>query len=266
MGIVDMEKAKVIFNDYVSNYDLTDEKIKLKVAHTYKVMNLSEKVAQSLNMSNNDIELAKLIGLLHDIGRFEQVRLHNTFDDNIFPHSEYGIKVLFEDNKIRNFIESFQYDEIIYNAIKYHSDFKLNELGIDSSALTFCKIIRDADKLDIFRVILEENMKTISKISKEQFLKKYISDNVYNDILACNSILRSQRHTSIDVKVSFIGFVFDINYKYTFEYLLDNNYISKIIKNIGHTNDETKEKLLKIKKVTEEYCIEKSKENFNDLN
>ncbi|MGF6906004.1 HD domain-containing protein [Fusobacterium sp. PH5-44] len=264
MSAINLEKARVVFNDYVSNYDLTNEKIRLKVAHTYKVMNLSEKVAQSLNISIADIELARLIGLLHDIGRFEQVKLHNTFDDTVFPHSEYGIKVLFEENHIRDYIDDTQYDNIIYNAIKNHSSFKLDEESFTANTLMHCKIIRDADKLDIFRVILEENIKTISKISKKQFEKDYISDNVYNDILEYKSILRSQRHTSIDVVVSFIGFVFDINYKYSFEYLLENGYIKKIIDSIGHTEMETKEKLLKIKKVAENYCREKRNGIFNE--
>lgn len=259
MSIINIEEAKKIFNEYVSHYNMEDEKIKLKVKHTYQVLNRSRDVAVSLNFSEEEKELAMLIGLLHDIGRFEQVKLHNTFDDTVFPHSKYGIKILFGENHIRDYIKDDKYDKVIYNAIKYHSDFKLDEEKLDEKSLLHAKLIRDADKLDIFRVILEENMKAISTISKEQLEKDYITDIVYNDLMECKGILRSKRHTSIDVIASFIGFIYDINYKFSFEYVLENNFIEKIINNIEFINDETMKKLLNIKKVAEKYLRNKIK-------
>jgi len=260
MSIIPIDKAKTIFSQYVSNYDAEDDRIKLKTKHTYHVVDRSKDVAESLNLSKEYVELSMLIGLLHDIGRFEQVKLHNTFDDTIFPHSDYGIKVLFEDNHIRDYIKEDKYDDIIYNAIKYHSDFKLDETKLDGKLLLHSKLIRDADKLDIFRVILEENMRIISSISREQLEKSYIADEVYSDLIKCKGVLRSKRNTSIDVIATFIGFVFDINYKFSFEYVLENKYIEKIVKNIEFINNETKEKILNIQKVTEKYMIDKIKE------
>ena len=99
--MVDVNNAKRVFKEYVSNYNLQDGKIALKVAHILRVSELSKKIATSLNLSEEDIKLAELIGLLHDIGRFEQVRKYNTFIDKIsINHGEYGVKILFEDNLI----------------------------------------------------------------------------------------------------------------------------------------------------------------------
>ena len=64
------------FEKYTSNYDMDDVNIKLKYDHSYRVMNLSRKYATLLGFSNKDVELAALIGLLHDIGRFEQLRVY----------------------------------------------------------------------------------------------------------------------------------------------------------------------------------------------
>ena len=95
--MVDVNNAKRVFKEYVSNYNLQDGKIALKVAHILRVSELSKKIATSLNLSEEDIKLAELIGLLHDIGRFEQVRKYNTFIDKIsINHGEYGVKILFE--------------------------------------------------------------------------------------------------------------------------------------------------------------------------
>ena len=65
-----------------------------------------------------DENLAKLIALLHDIGRFEQIRLYHTFSDkDSINHAEFGAKLLFEDGLIRKFVETDKYDKIIKNAI-----------------------------------------------------------------------------------------------------------------------------------------------------
>ena len=78
------------FNEYVSGYDLNNEDIKLKYNHSFRVMKLQEKYAKLLGFSDENVELAKVIGLLHDIGRFEQLRVYNTYDDyKSIDHADY---------------------------------------------------------------------------------------------------------------------------------------------------------------------------------
>ena len=125
--MIDREKALKTFNTYVSKYNTEDEKIKLKIEHIQRVAKNANDIAENLNLSKEDIDLAWLIGLLHDIGRFEQVRLYHTFNDGkSVNHAEIGVKILFEDGLIREFIEDEQYDEIIKKAILNH-----NKLQID---------------------------------------------------------------------------------------------------------------------------------------
>ena len=108
--IIDMEQAQKAFKEYVRKYNPEDEKIKIKIAHIQRVAQNSKRIAQNLKLSQEDIELAELIGLLHDIGRFEQVRLYHTFvDKNSINHGEYGAKILFEDGLIRKFIKSWSF-------------------------------------------------------------------------------------------------------------------------------------------------------------
>lgn len=54
------------FDKYVHNFDMKDEIIKAKYNHSYRVMKLSEKYARKLKFSKEDIEIAKIIGLLND--------------------------------------------------------------------------------------------------------------------------------------------------------------------------------------------------------
>ena len=111
---IDIQKAKNIFKQYISNYNPEDEKIKLKITHIERVAEISKDIAESLNLSKEDIKLAELIGLLHDIGRFEQAKRYNTFvDKDSINHGEYGVKILFEDGLIREFITTDKYDRIL---------------------------------------------------------------------------------------------------------------------------------------------------------
>ena len=66
------KKVSKVFDEYTSNYNLKDKGIYLKYHHSYAVSNLMKDLAISLDLTDEEIEIAKVIGLLHDIGRFEQ--------------------------------------------------------------------------------------------------------------------------------------------------------------------------------------------------
>ena len=129
--MIDFEKCQKAFKEYLKDYNLEDGNIKLKIKHTYEVVKKSEYIAKGLMLDSDDIELAKLIALLHDIGRFEQVKQTNDFLDNAnFEHAKYAIKILFDDNLIRNFIDDDKDDEIIKKAIYNHNKYKIEEVEL----------------------------------------------------------------------------------------------------------------------------------------
>ena len=133
--LINLNKAKEEFEKYVKPYGRENVKICRKIEHSYRVLDVAEEIAKSLDLSEEDLELAKLIGLLHDIGRFEQIRIYNTFvDKDSIDHADLGVKILFEDNLIRKFIEDDQYDEIIYKAIKSHNKYAI-ENGLNQQEL-----------------------------------------------------------------------------------------------------------------------------------
>ena len=68
--MIDIIKAEKAFKEYLSNYDINDDKIKLKLTHTYGVVNASEYLSKKLNLSKEDTDVSRLIALLHDIGRY----------------------------------------------------------------------------------------------------------------------------------------------------------------------------------------------------
>ena len=78
---LDRDRARRAFAEYTRAYDPTDPKVRLKIEHTYRVAALCEQIARSLSLSGADTDLAWLAGLLHDVGRFEQLRRYGTFED-----------------------------------------------------------------------------------------------------------------------------------------------------------------------------------------
>lgn len=180
--------------------------IKLKVVHTYGVMEKSEFIGKELNLSNEQIELAKLIALLHDIGRFEQRQRLKEFEDfKGLDHAEYGIRVLFEDGWIRKFIDEEKYDYIIYQAIKNHNKYSIDE-KLDGEALLQAKIIRDADKLDNFRVKDTEKFENMFNYNPETIDQEKISPKVYETFMSCKQIDVKERKT----RGRYMDFIFSI--------------------------------------------------------
>ena len=152
---MDYNQARMEFEQYLNDYDRTDGKVKLKITHTYGVVARSGQIAERMGLSAEDRELAKMIALLHDIGRFEQLKRYDSFLPETMDHAAYGADILFKGGLIRRFLEENTWDSIIEEAIRKHSDYILSGIE-DQRTLLHARLIRDADKLDNCRVKLED--------------------------------------------------------------------------------------------------------------
>ncbi len=166
------------FKQYVSNYDLKNKKIKLKFEHSIRVMELSNKYAKKLNFTEKEIRLATLIGLLHDYGRFEQLKLYDSFDDKkTIDHADFSVVQLFDKNEIKKYWDEESDYELIKFAIKNHNKLKIENCH-NEKYLKFAQLIRDTDKIDILNVYITEKFlnlqptnEPITQKVKESFLK-----------------------------------------------------------------------------------------------
>lgn len=258
--MIDFEKAKVAFKEYLQDYDSKYGKIELKIRHTYGVVKASEYITSKLLLNKEDIELAKLIALLHDIGRFEQIKQFDCFIDNKnIDHAELGNEILFEKNLIRNFIKDKQYDNIISKAILNHNKLAIED-NLNERELLHAKIIRDADKLDNFRVKSEENFENIiDNSNKEKLENSMISEKIFNDFMSSKVIISQDRKTYLDFWVSYIAFIFDFNFISGLEYIKEMDYINTIVNRLDYKNEDTKQKMEKIRKHAIQYIENKVK-------
>ena len=213
----------------------------------------------SLNLSDEDVNLAELIGLLHDIGRFEEIIVMKSMDSGKFDHAAYGVKILFEDGLIKRFTDKEEYYPIIKAAIGNHSKLKIED-GLSERELIHAKIIRDSDKLDNFEVKINRKPEHLFKNvvnSQEEFENSDISDKVYSSIMNRECVVLSDRKLPLDYYVTIWGFVFDINFKGSYEIIKQNDYINRMIDRFEYKVPGVQEKIEHIRTVLNEWVDSK---------
>ena len=244
---INLEKAKQQFIEYTENYDLQNEHIKRKQQHSLRVMEISKQIAQGLKLSQEDIELAMLIGLLHDIARFEQYTQYRTFRDfESVDHGDLGAEILQKD--IRKYIDTNEYDEIILKAVKNHNKFKV-EKNLSEKELLFAQIVRDADKLDIFY----ESVEMFWKGKEKEVEDSIISEDVLEQIKNFSQTKRKAEESEIDKVIRVIAFIFDMNFSSSFQILKNENYVNKILNRYNLKDEYTKQNVEQIRRIANEY-------------
>lgn len=242
---MDYHYAKEIFENYLDGYDRENDKVKLKIVHTYGVVAQSTEIARRMGLSEEDRELARIIALLHDIGRFEQVRRFDSFMPDTMDHASYGVEMLFGEaqgcppHMIRQFVEEDTWDDIIRAAIAKHSDFVLEGIS-DERTLLHAKIIRDADKLDNCRVKLVDDFETFMDATAEETGASVISPKVRADALSGRSILSADRQTPMDYWVSYLAYFYDLNFRESLDIVAEKDYVRRLIHRISYSDSETK--------------------------
>ena len=214
------------FEEYIfNNYDIKLLGINRKYYHSKRVAILSKKIAENLNLSLHDVKLATTIGLLHDIARFFEYDLFGKFNSQHFDHGKYGVKLLKEDDYIQKYNVSEEDLDDLYAAIYYHNKYAISRKYQNNK---FCKIIRDADKIDIiYLVSIHQNMITAS-------IENYtVSPKVYKDFNKGKCIKEKDVKTKGDKILNILSFIYDINYTYSLKVIKENNYIEEMFNNLG---------------------------------
>lgn len=273
MFSIDKLKVRDAFSNYTKQFDTSDGKVKLKIDHTYRVAALCERIARSLGLCDDDVELAWLMGMLHDIGRFEQLWRYGTFlDEQSIDHAHFAVELLWEEEHLRAYIaeaeegiasgispyeleESFGELTILRLAIWNHSAYKIDET-LDERTKQFCYILRDADKLDIFKVFHDTKMEEIYHFTKEQAQVSGVSEAVVDAFMGWQTVLRSLKKLPADYIIGNAAMAFDLRYDVSCQIAKEQGYLAKVLE-FPFENPETKEIFAKLRLCMEEYMKEK---------
>lgn len=253
--MIEINRQRVIdtFAEYTGHYNIDDPKIRLKIDHTYRVAGLSQQIARSLGLKEEEADLAWLIGMLHDVGRFEQLRRFGTFSDaDSIDHAQFGAKLLFEDGLIDGYLPAGQDSlpvienlkpaqslingelhrqsarEIIHTAIRNHSSYRI-EQGLGEYERMYCQIIRDADKIDILKVNHDVPIEEIYNVTTRELKESQVSPAVMEAFLGKHAVLRKLKKTPVDNIVGHSALVFELVYPISYQIVQEQGYLDKIL-------------------------------------
>ena len=218
------------FDEYTSNYDMNIKEINYKYHHSYRVMDNMVTLSKALCLPVKDINLAKCIGLLHDIARFYQFKKYNSFSDLNIDHGDYAIDILKETNALTYFdIDKCDY-EVVYKAIKNHNKYEI-EPNLNKRELLFSKMIRDADKLDILYALGDESLKEIFREDDSE-----ISERITKEFYQNKPIRLNFKETDNENIISLFSLIFDFNFTISITILKQNKYYEKIFNRLNDKN------------------------------
>ena len=250
---VGMNKQAAVeaFKSYADLYDTDDIKIKLKIDHTYRVADIASRIGTSVGA---DGDFSWFLGLLHDIGRFEQITQYGTFKDaDSVDHAELGADILFKDGLIESFPTAFSLfskvcqDEadarlIAETAIRLHNKLTLPE-GLNAETLLYCKILRDADKADIFRVLTEPPYdERNQRIESESVDMVPARDDVMNCIHEHRCVPRRSDFTPFEALISQCCMAFELEFPESVKIVREQGYLEKLM-NLDVVNVEMRGQL-----------------------
>lgn len=214
------------FDNFALKYDMNENMIAYKYKHSYRVVHQAEEICRSLDMDTEERDLASLIALTHDIARFRQWSEYHTFDDEkSIDHGEEGVKILFEEGEINNYIAKKEDYEVIKKAIRNHNKYKIED-GLSDRELLHAKIVRDADKLDILYAFSTNRILEVEEDDSE------INENVSEEFFAHRQVIKADVKSKNDRIIMLMGLVFDLYFDYSKERVLNEKYIEKIYGNM----------------------------------
>ncbi|MDD2564542.1 MAG: HD domain-containing protein [Salinivirgaceae bacterium] len=230
------EEIESDFMNYIDCY-IDDEEdpeyrrlMELKKDHSMQVSAKAESIAQAENFESRMILLCKVAGMLHDIGRFEQIQIYGTLDDlNSVDHGDLGYEVLSNTGFLEHF-ETVEQLALLF-AVKNHNKRLVDDYPNEITEV-ITKVTRDADKLDVFRVMFNSLEEHIPEHTNAVLLGLTESDDVTNDVAdyieSGKLVNKEVLVTTTDFYLMQLSWVFDLNFKSTLKKIKGSEYFQNL--------------------------------------
>ncbi len=223
---------------YAKQYEQFGEEIELKTMHMLSVASLMNDLAIRFSLSPQMHKLAIITGLFHDIGRYEQFKTYHTFRDIIsVDHGDLSAELI-EKNQFLSEL-SCEEQNMVVTAIRNHNKYEIDG-DVKGDTLTLCRMIRDADKIDCFRVVCNEPFENSYGVSRKDIEDSPISDRVYESIMNHKMVVNTDRKYPIDFILSCVAFVFDIYYPQSRAITKEQKKYLCLLDTLDYTNEQTK--------------------------
>lgn len=220
------------FQEYTGHYDAGNVNVSLKISHTYRVAGIAGRIGQDVGA---DPEFSWFLGLLHDIGRFEQLRQYGTFKDaQSVDHAELGADILFSEGLINRFPKPDipEWEKLTEQAVRLHNKLTIPE-GLDPTELMYTHILRDADKVDIFRVLTEPpydgRNERILCASDSSDTAQIAGEEVMQCVREHRCVPRSSERTEFENLISQCCMGFELHYPISRRITREQGFLEKLM-------------------------------------
>jgi hypothetical protein len=239
----DLDEFKNWFSLYYESFQSPivafQKNITLKAEHTSNVCRIITRIATEESLTHNDIMLAEAAALFHDIGRFPQYARYGTFRDAVsLNHGRLGADVLAQEAVLRNLSEEEQ--NLIMDSVRFHNAFAVPHLP-SPKAIFFIQLVRDADKLDIWRIFLEffesGDCRWLSEIGLILPDIPGYSEEVLLCLMQKRPVSLASLKTVNDLKLMQLSWIFDLNFKASFNLLIERDYIAGLTSFLPRTEE-----------------------------
>ena len=230
---------------------------KNKIIHTRHVAANCEALAKYMGFDEYDIDLAWIIGELHDFARFGQAVVTHTFQDSDrFNHAKLGARILFVHSMIEDIIPNYsevsEQDKLVmYKAVYYHGDFALPDDLTDRERI-FCELIRDADKLDIFRNSVFGGWKSTCGYTEAEIFSSDISPKVEDAFYRHNTVKNTDLEFPADSHLRHIAMCFGLESEAAKKMAVEQGYLQKLMEH-DFVRPEVQSRYIKMKQQVTEF-------------
>ena len=235
------------------------EMCELKRIHTQAGAENCLRIATDIGLSDYDRDLAWVIGELHDFARFGQAVVTHSLDDSEhYNHAHLGARLLFTHRMIDDIIPDF--DQIIPEdqrvmemAVYHHSDFHLPG-DLTAREKLFCRIIREADQLDIFRTISESGWEIHYGCTREALLDSEISEDIEAAFYRHTLADYSKRVTPADYHMAHIALCFGLESASARHRAVEQGFLKKMM-DLQFSRREVQQKYERMKAEVDSFLI-----------
>ena len=181
--------------------------------------------------------------------------IRDSYDDKSVNHAHLGCEILFEEGRIRDYLDDDSEDELIRRAIYHHSDYRIPQ-DFDERTTMYCNILRDADKVDILKVNCDFPLEEIYNATTKEIRNGEITDAVLKAFSERHTILRSLKKTAVDNVPGHISLVFELVYDESVRQAVKQGYLDKMLA-FESDNPDTQRKMKEVNRIMKEYISER---------
>lgn len=250
-----LDNFKRWFNAYTDRYmgddDLVARRLRGKREHTYRTCKEILRLADALSLDDNQRWIAEVVALFHDVGRFPQFAWYHTYNDaRSVDHSRLSVEILGQEGILA--VLPREERQWVQTAIEHHGQ-KFLPADLNGQALLFAKLIRDADKLDIYRVVVDlhrqyqadpDGFEFETDLSNEPEYSPEVLEAVIGQVPVSYDKLR----TINDMRLCQIGWVYDMNFAASLARLRHQGYLDELFGFLPRTDE-----ILRLQETIREY-------------